>query len=505
MQSPKRQSENERTYKDLSPSQFRENATRAIQWISDYFGTIDQYPVLSRIRPGEIKSRLPSSPPGQPESFEKILSDFENIIVPGITHWNHPRFMAYFSITGSGPGIIGEMLSGALNVNAMLWKTSPAATELEDVVLDWLRQMVGLPATFEGIINDTASVSSLCAMAAAREAAGLDIREKGLAGRDDLPRLRFYTSIEAHSSIEKAAIVLGLGQQGLQKIPTDNAFRMDADVLRQRVEADLEQGIKPIGVIATLGTTSTTSIDPINEIAAICEKHALWLHVDAAYAGAAAILPEIRTRFSGWKKADSIVINPHKWLFTPIDCSVLYCRKSEILKGAFSLVPEYLRTSEGDEVKNYMDYGVALGRRFRALKLWMIIRTLGISGITDAIREHISFADRLKKLILQNPDFELLAPVPFSTLVFRFTPGTMSNIAEPQNVEASLEKLNAMLLERINQTGKVFLSHTKLAGKFGIRIAIGNLKTRWDDIELVWEIVQQQARELTLVNQASAN
>jgi len=350
--------------------------------------------------------------------------------------------------------------------------------------------MLGLPDSFEGIINDTASVSSLCAMAAAREAAGLAIREKGMAGRDDLPRLRFYTSTEAHSSIEKAAIVLGVGQEGLRKITTDDAFRMDARLLRQAIEEDLKRGYKPIGVIATLGTTSTTSVDPVGEIAQICEDYNLWLHVDAAYAGSAAVLPEKRILFTGWEKADSIIVNPHKWLFTPIDCSLLYCRQPEVLRQAFSLTPEYLRTTEADEVKNLMDYGVALGRRFRALKLWMIIRTLGTKGIVDAIREHIDFAQRLKRMIEEHPDFELLAPVPFSTLVFRFVPEKASLD------EAEIDRLNEKLMEAVNQTGKVFLSHTKVRAKFGIRLAIGNLKTTWEDILLVWKIVQQEAAKL---------
>lgn len=490
MTSKKHSLKNNSTYRDLPPDIFRKNAEQAVNWIAQYLENMDQYPVLAKTRPGEIKHQLPVSPPAEPESFQEIMADFEKIIVPGITHWNHPRFLAYFSITGSCPGIIGEMLSSALNINAMLWKTSPAATELEEVVLDWVRQMLGLPDSFEGIINDTASVSSLCAMAAAREAAGLMIREKGMTGRNDLPRLRFYTSTEAHSSIEKAAIVLGVGQQGLRKIQTDDAFRMDAHALEQAIKEDLEQGYKPIGIIATLGTTSTTSVDPVGEIAQICEDHHLWLHVDAAYAGSAAVLPEKRSLFKGWERADSIIVNPHKWLFTPIDCSLLYCRKPDILRQAFSLTPEYLKTAEAGEVKNLMDYGVALGRRFRALKLWMIIRTLGRKGIIDAIREHIDFAQKLMKMIEEHPDFQLLAPVPFSTLVFRFVPEKASLD------EAEIDRLNEKLMEAVNQTGKVFLSHTKAKAKFGIRLAIGNLKTRWEDISLVWGIIIREAIEL---------
>jgi aromatic-L-amino-acid decarboxylase len=387
------------------------------------------------------------------------------------------------------------MLCSALNVNAMLWKTSPSATELEEVVTDWLRQMLGLPKQFDGIINDTASVGSLCAIAAARESVRLQIRERGLAGRSDLPRLRIYTSEEAHSSIEKAAIVLGIGQEGVRKIPTDETFRMDVHALEKIVKDDVNAGTKPICVIATIGTTSTTSVDPVKEISELCRKYGIWLHVDAAYGGAAAIIPEMRSLFAGWEEADSIIVNPHKWLFTPIDCSVLYCRQPEVLKQAFNLTPEYLRTTEVN-VKNFMDYGVSLGRRFRALKLWMVIRSLGREGIANAIEQHISYAHELAEMIQANPNFQLLAPVPFSTLVFRFRP---SNLPEHSgtSTELDINNLNEKLLDAVNQTGRVFLSHTKLRGKFGIRLAIGNLKTTWEDVALAWEIIQQKTKELS--------
>ena len=359
---------------DMKTTEFQNSAQRSINWITDYFENMDKYPVLSKAKPGDIVAQLPVGPPEQAEIFERIFSDFEKIIIPGITHWNHPRFFAYFSVTGSYAGIIGELLSAALNVNAMLWKTSPSATELEIIVLDWLRQMVGLSQEFEGVINDTASVGSLCALAAAREFAGLHVREKGMAGRPDLPPLTIYSSEQAHSSIEKGAIILGFGQEFIRKIPTNQRFEMDEKILEKKIINDLDAGFKPISVVATIGTTSTTSIDPIKAIVAICKKFNLWFHVDAAYGGAAAVLPEVRQKFSDWQSADSVIINPHKWLFTPIDCSVLFCKRPAVLKQAFSLVPEYLKTAEGDEVKNYMDYGVALGRRFRALKLWMVIR-----------------------------------------------------------------------------------------------------------------------------------
>jgi len=456
---------------------------------------MDRYPVFAQAKPGEIKSRLPEHAPETPESFEQVLADFEKILVPGITHWNHPRFFAYFSITGSYAGVIGEMLSSALNVNAMLWRASPAATELEETVLGWVRQMVGLPDEFEGVINDTASVSSLNAIAAAREAAGLRIREKGMAGRKELPQLRIYTSEQAHSSIEKAALVLGLGQEGVCKISTDDSFRMDARALEKAIRNDLDAGVRPICVIPTIGTTSTTSVDPVAEIGDICHANGIWMHVDAAYGGAAAIMPEMRGLFAGWEKADSVVLNPHKWLFTQLDCSALYCRRPDVLKAAFSLVPEYLSTPGGSVEKNFMDYGVSLGRRFRALKLWMILRSLGREGIADAIRSHISYARRLEGMIRTDPDFELLAPVPFSTLAFRFRPRA-SVTADGKRSDEEINKLNERLLNAVNRSGRAFLSHTKLRGKFTIRFAIGNLKTQWQDVSETWELIRLEASKL---------
>jgi len=486
----------ESRHRDLAPDVFRKYAHEAADWIVEYLEDMNGYSVLAPTRPGEVKSKIPKSPPQKPEPFENVMDDFRKVVLPGITHWNHPRFFAYFSITSSYPGIIGEMLCSALNVNAMLWKTSPSATELEEVVTDWLRQMLGLPEEFEGVINDTASVGSLCAIAAAREYTGLQVRGKGLAGRSELSRLRIYTSEEAHSSIEKAAIVLGIGQEGVRKIPTDEAFRLDFHALEKAVQDDLDAGVKPTCVIATIGTTSTTSVDPVKEISEMCKRHGIWLHVDAAYGGAAAVIKEMRSLFSGWENADSIVVNPHKWLFTPLDCSVLYCRRPEVLKQAFSLTPEYLRTAEESDVKNFMDYGVSLGRRFRALKLWMVIRSLGTEGIANAIQEHISYARKLAGIIRVHPDFQLLAPVPFSTLVFRFLPSKLQTDAKTMP-DLEINKLNEELLEAVNRTGRVFLSHTKLRGKYGIRLAIGNLKTTWEDVASAWNIILQKAKELS--------
>jgi aromatic-L-amino-acid decarboxylase len=472
---------------------FRRDGHRLIDWIAEYLAHPERYPVLAQVEPGEVKRALSKEPPEKPEPLEAILRDVEETIVPGLTHWNHPGFFAYFAISGSGPGILGELLSAAFNVNAMLWRTAPAATELEELVLDWLRQLLGLPPEFMGLINDTASVSSLCAIAAAREALGLRIREEGLTGRPNLPRLRLYTSEQAHSSIEKAAIVLGLGQAGVKKIAVDEEFRLRSEALEAAIKEDLKAGWKPFCVVATVGTTSTTSVDPVPDIAEICERYKLWLHVDAAYAGAAAILPEKRWALAGCERADSIVVNPHKWLFVPIDCSAFYCRHPRVLRQAFSLVPEYLRTPEEDRVRNFMDYGIQLGRRFRALKLWMVLRAFGSEGLRQHLRAHIALAQRFQAWTEASPDFELLAPVAFSVVCFRNRPAGLP--AGPE-AEAYLNQLNESILESVNRTGEVFLSHTKLNGKFTLRLAIGHLGTTEAHLRRAWELLQEHAARL---------
>lgn len=480
---------------------FRQYGHQLIDWIADYLEHPERYPVLSQVHPGEIKAQLPAAPPEQPESLETILDDFNNILLPGITHWNHPGFLAYFANTGSEPGILGELLAAALNANAMLWRTSPAATELEELSVDWLRQLVGLPTLFKGIITDSASMSSMLAIAAAREALDLGIRQKGMAGRPDLPRLRAYTSEQAHSSIEKGAMTLGIGQEGVRKIPVDADFRMDAVALAKAIEEDIAAGWRPFFVAATVGTTSTTSIDPVPAIADICQKYKLWLHVDGAYGGSAAVVPEMRHVLAGVERADSFVMNPHKWLFTPVDCSVLYVRDPHILKRAFSLVPEYLRTGD-DSVTNYMDWGVQLGRRFRALKLWMVLRYYGHEGLADHIRRHIQIAHDLAGWIDADPDFERLAPTPFSTVCFRACPHDLAerlktaNDAERREIDAYLDQLNESMMNAINANGMAFLSHTKLHGRFTLRIAIGNQWTTDEYITAVWNFLREAAHRL---------
>jgi aromatic-L-amino-acid decarboxylase len=475
---------------DFDPDTFRRHGHRVVDWIAEYLAHPERVPVLARVKPGEVRAALPPAAPEAPESLDAILADFDRLIVPGLTHWNHPGFFAYFAITGSVPGILGELLCAALNVNAMLWRTSPAATELEETALDWLRQLLGLPAAFRGVIYDTASISSLCALAAAREAAGLEARERGLAGRPELPGLRVYVSEHAHSSIEKAAIVLGLGQAGVRKIPADGEFRLDVAALRGAIAEDRAAGRRPIAVAATVGTTATTSVDPVPAIAEVAAGEGLWLHVDAAYGGAAAILPERRHVLDGCERADSLVVNPHKWLFTPIDCSAFFCRRPDVLKRAFSLVPSFLQTPEGRAVENYMDYGPQLGRRFRALKLWMVLRAYGRSGLQARLREHIRLAQGFAGWVDADPDWERLAPVPFSTVCFRLRPRGWAGD------DGRLNALNERLLEAVNATGEVYLSHAVLGGRFVLRLAVGNIRTEARHVERAWAILRAEALRL---------
>jgi aromatic-L-amino-acid/L-tryptophan decarboxylase len=469
---------------DLPPDLFRAAMHRAADLVADYLEGVGDRPVLPPVAPGEVAAALPAAPPQDPEPIERALDDYRALIEPNVTHWNHPGFLAYFAITGSGPGIVGETLAAALNVNAMLWRTSPAATELEGRVCDWLRQMMGLPEGFRGHINDTASTSSLVALAAARHRLPLDVRTRGLAGRPEVPPLVLYASDQAHSSIDKAAIVLGLGLDGVRRVASDGEHRLSLPALAEAVERDRAAGRLPFAVVATVGTTSSTSIDPVPEIAEICRREGLWLHVDAAYAGSAAICPELRARMPGLGLADSLVVNPHKWLFTPVDCSVLYLRDEALLREAFALVPEYLKTGEAG-VTNLMDTGFQLGRRFRALKLWLVIRAFGVSGLQERIREHCRLAAWLAAEIAADPRFELAAPVPFSTVCFRLR----GEAAEAGVAGDAGERL----LAAINARGPFLLSHTVLAGRYTLRVAIGNLRTGREHVEALWEALREEA------------
>jgi aromatic-L-amino-acid decarboxylase len=480
----------ENNFGDMPREEFKKYGHELIDWIADYIEEIEKYPVLPNIKPGEIKSKLPTSPPNKSESFDKIFADVDEKILPGVTHWNHPNFMAYFNSTSSGPGILAELLSAAFNTNGMLWKTSPSNTELERVTADWMRQMLSLPESFWGIIYDTASVSSAHAIAAAREEVKeYNFRQHGFSGGDKIPKLRLYASEHAHSSIEKGAILLGIGIDGVRKISVDKEFRIIPEKLSEAIKQDKSNGWRPFCVVATVGTTSTTSIDPVNEIADICEKENLWFHVDAAHAGVTAMLPEMKHIFNGVERADSLVINPHKWMFTPVDLSLFYTRKPDVLKRAFSLVPEYLKTAEDDSTENLMDYGIQLGRRFRALKLWFIIRYFGVNGIVERIREHIRLGQMFAKWIDEHPDFERMAPTPFSTVCFRARPTRM-------NDDRMVEWLNEQLLQKINESGKLFISHTKLNGNFVLRLTVSGIRTEERHVKDAWELIQRMLNEV---------
>jgi aromatic-L-amino-acid decarboxylase len=475
---------------DLPVAEFRRAAERLTNWIARYLEQPERYPVLAQVRPGEIASQLPPAPPTHPESIDTIIDDFERILLPGVTHWNHPGFFAYFAISASAPGILAEYLTAALDINAMLWKTGPAATELEQRALDWLRQMLGLGPGWFGVINDTASIGTLLALAAAREAQPqLEIRMRGMAGRADLPALRIYASQHAHSSVDKAVVALGFGQQNLVSIAGNQRFEMRADLLERAIAEDRRRGLLPLAVVATVGTTGTTSIDPVPDIARICEREGLWLHVDASYAGVAAIVPERRDTLAGVERADSLVVNPHKWLFTPVDISALYTRRPDVLKRAFALVPEYLTTAEQDEAVNLMDYGVQLGRRFRALKLWMVIRAFGVEGIIDRLRAHMRLASDFAEWVEGDSAWQILAPVTFSLVCFRYAPAGVD--------ETMLNQLNQAIMERVNASGRVFLSHTKLNDRYTLRLAIGNLRTERRHVEEAWTLLRDAAAVLT--------
>lgn len=454
---------------------FRHSGHQAVDWIARYLAEVRNYPVLATTKPGQLVDSLPAQGPERGESFDAMLHDFDKIVMPAVTHWNHPSFFAYFACTGSTPAVLGEMLAAALNTNGLHWKTSPAVAELEQVSLGWLRQWMNLPDDFFAIIYDTASVSSFHAICAARERFDAAARENG-----QQPGLVMYTSDQAHSSIEKGAIAAGIGHKNVRKIPSDDQFCMRVDLLREAIERDKAAGLKPFLVVATMGTTSSTSVDPVREIADLCAKHNLWLHADTAYAGVCAMLPEYRDTFAGLERADSIVVNPHKWLMTNIDLSVFFTRHPDILRRAFSLTPEYLRTTDDPRAHNLMDYGVPLGHRFRALKFWFILRYFGRDGLRAILRSHISMAKEFETWVQSDQRFEISAPTLFSVVCFRL------NGSDDENLS---------LIERINGSGNVFLSHTNLHGKIVLRIAIGNLGTRREDVRQAWEVIQKATAE----------
>jgi aromatic-L-amino-acid decarboxylase len=455
--------------------------------MADYLEQVEVYPVKSDVAPRTIFNRIPPLPPQEGEPFDALLNDFRTIILPGMTHWQHPSFFAYFPANASPPSVLAEMLTATLGAQCMSWVTSPAATELEERMMTWLRTMLGLPDSFSGVLQDTASTATLCAILTAREH-----RTKYLINqRGFTPDVRFtvYCSTETHSSIEKAVKIAGLGREFLRKIPVDETYALRPDLLEEAIQLDMRRGYTPLCVVAAIGTTGSTAIDPLRSIGAISRKFKAWLHVDAAFAGSALVLPEYRWMIDGIELADSFVFNPHKWLFTNFDCSAYFVRDKEALVRTFEILPEYLKTVEGEQVHNYRDWGIQLGRRFRALKLWFVIRSYGVRGLQETIRAHIAMARQLATTIQASPDFELLAPAPLNLICFRYHP---RHITDP----ARLDALNAQILESLNKSGKLYLSHTKLGGRYALRLVIGQTTVQQRHVDAAWEQITATARSL---------
>ncbi|MFH1844631.1 MAG: pyridoxal-dependent decarboxylase [bacterium] len=466
---------------------FRRFGHEVIDWVADYLENVDQYPVLARTEPGAIRHRLPAEPPVAGEPMETILADFREIILPGVTHWNHPRFFAYFPANNSGPSILGELLSAGLGINAMLWQTCPAATELEELVLDWLRQMIALPSGFRGVIQDTASTATLCALLCARERfTDQAVNRRGFAAGAEAGTLRVYVSREGHSSIEKGAKIAGFGAENVVRIATDDQYALDPADLDRQIEVDKADGRRPCCIVATVGTTSSTALDPLPPVAEIAQRHGLWLHIDAALAGSAAIVPEYRYLLEGVDGADSLVFNPHKWLFTNFDCSAYFTRDAQTLVNTLAILPEYLKTDRDEEVVNYRDWGIPLGRRFRALKLWFVLRYYGVEGLQAKVREHIRLAREFADWVEQSDRFELMAPVPLNTVCFRFAPQLGK---DDQPAPEELDRLNKALLDEVNGGGRMFITHTKLGDAYTLRLCAGQTQTRAEHVAEAWDIL----------------
>src|SRR3954447_12628079 len=471
----------------MHPEEFRRHAHELVDWMADYLGRVSELPVTPEVVPGEIARLLPVAAPEQGEPFGRLFADFQSIVVPGITHWNHPGWFAYFPGNNSPPSILAEMLTATLGAQCMSWATSPAATELEQVTMDWLRQMVGLPQTFVGVIQDTASTATLVALLSARErASGYASGEHGMA---DAGRLTVYASAQAHSSVTKGVRLAGYGLDQLRLIPVDAAYAMRPDALAAAVSADLASGFRPACVVATIGTTSSTAVDPLYAIGEVCRGHGIWLHVDAAYAGTAAIVPELRHYFHGIEQADSLVFNPHKWMLVNFDCSAYFVRDREALLRTFRITPEYLRTAQDQQVVNFRDWGIQLARRFRALKVWFVLRSYGVEGLRAMVRNHVALAQSLAERIRRSSGFELMAPLPFGLVCFRYHP--------PAVTDASiLDQLNRELLSRVNGSGRVHLTHTELDGRFVIRMVVGQRLTSRQHVDEAWQLIQAAARKL---------
>jgi len=469
----------------MNTEDFRKHAHELVDWMADYLEGVEDYPVLPNVKPGDIYAQIPDSAPDEAEAFDQIFGDFKQKIMPGITHWESPNFMAYFPANKSKASVLAEMLMSTLGSQCMMWLTSPAAAELEERMMDWLREMLGLSADFTGSIQDTASTATLCAMLTARERASeYAVNEKGFTGNE---RYTIYCSQQVHSSIEKGAKIAGFGREQVRKVGVDEAYAMNADELKAAIEQDLADGFQPLCVISALGTTGTTAIDPIDEISDLCLEYGIWHHVDAAYAGTALVLPELRWMSKGVEKADSFVFNPHKWMFTNFDCTAYFVKDPVALVNTFTIMPDYLKTSVDTEVKNYRDWGIPLGRRFRALKLWFVIREMGVSGIREKIRNHIAWGHWLAEEIDSHSEFDLLAPVPLNTLCFRF---------DPPEDDATVDQLNQEIMDNINKSGKLFFMQMVLEGRFALRLAFGSTELEKRHIENAWQLIQAEATKV---------
>jgi aromatic-L-amino-acid decarboxylase len=471
----------------ISIEEFRVDAHKLVDWIADYYRNVEAYPVKSQVIPGTIASQLPELPPEDAEAFTSVFTDFENILMPGITHWQSPNFFAYFPANSSFPSILGEMLTAALGAQCMKWETSPAATELEEVVMKWLQQMTGLPESFKGVIQDTASTATLCSILTARERiSSFSVNKKGLQSQ---PVYRVYCSSEAHSSVDKAVRIAGIGHDNLVKIPVDDAYRMDIQSLKKGIDHDQKQGFVPLCVVAALGTTGSTAVDPLYEIAQITREYNLWLHVDAAFAGSALILPEYRWMIRGIEDVDSFVFNPHKWMFTNFDCSAYFVKDKDALIRTFQLVPEYLKSQVHIHANDYSNWGIQLGRRFRALKLWFVIRMFGVKGLQEKIRSQIDLAAEFENRLLKAGNFEILAPRLFNLICFRFIP--TGHFTDPQ-----LDQLNENLLKSLNNTGKMYITHTRLNGRYALRFIIAQTSTGRENMDEAWQLLLEKSAGL---------
>ena len=472
----------------MTPEEFRRHAHGLVDWMADYMDRVEQYPVRAQVKPGEIAARLPLGPPDAGEPMERIVADFARDLLPGVTHWQHPSFFAYFPANASPPSVLAEMLMATLGAQCMLWQTSPAATELETRVLDWLRQMIGLPEGFTGVIQDSASTAILCAILTAREkATGWRVNEDGLTSLRE--PLTVYCSTETHSATEKDVKIAGLGRRHLRKIPVDAHFAMRADALEAAIREDIAGGARPACVVATLGTTGVGAVDPLRAIGEVCRRHGVWLHVDAAWAGSALVLPEHRAMLDGVEYADSFVFNPHKWMFTNFDCSAHFVRDPDALIRTLEILPEYLKSRERSDVVDYRDWSVPLGRRFRALKLWFVIRSYGVAEIRRRIAEHIDLAREAASWVDRAPDFELLAPLRLALFNFRYHPAGVDD-------ETVLDRLNERLLHALNDSGALYLTQNRVRGAFALRFSVGQTSTRRRHVEAAWRTIQETARRL---------